>query len=461
MDILFTVQQEDTNESFSVSTEDSQNIGFSIDEENISFTVEGEAELWFSLMQEEEIQINMTSMYPEKDPIFCASPAFSITDQYIQNWIDAYNKRHTHPNKDLIDSLINSGLGNKYLADDWTYKSVSWNPFDFLQLKTDLTPVASQPWLIQWNTVDGTIDVGLINGSILQVGQETMFYGKAQGAILNGDNVQFAWVQWDHILMKRAVASEIEANPHFFIGVATNNIANGSMWYATWFGKINGVYTKTPANNDTQDWIAWDILYMNMITGYLTKTKPTVPKRNIIVCAVIKEQTGASESGVLMVRPSIGIKLEDLDDVNGTEPVEWSIMTYKGTYWDADKNINDYAELAIETTQDNLYTNLIPNNLLIAWRQYLVSIGSEYYRIQATSTNTYIRIWLSWLDLATKWTVEPVSYNIQPTYEVLEYTYWTTKYYRRVYNTYNPATDIFYAEPWLTTVVASRALSLT
>lgn len=45
MDILFTVQQEETNTSFSVSTEDSQNIGFGIDEENISFTVEGDPEL--------------------------------------------------------------------------------------------------------------------------------------------------------------------------------------------------------------------------------------------------------------------------------------------------------------------------------------------------------------------------------------------------------------------------------
>lgn len=67
---------------------------------------------------EEEILINMTSEYPEKDPIFTASPAFSITNQYIQDWIDAYNKSHTHPNKSLIDSLINSGSGNKFLADD-------------------------------------------------------------------------------------------------------------------------------------------------------------------------------------------------------------------------------------------------------------------------------------------------------------------------------------------------------
>lgn len=32
---------------------------------------------------------------------------------------------HTHPNKPLLDSLINSGPGTNYLADDGTYKPVS------------------------------------------------------------------------------------------------------------------------------------------------------------------------------------------------------------------------------------------------------------------------------------------------------------------------------------------------
>ncbi len=32
---------------------------------------------------------------------------------------------HTHPNKPLLDSLISSGPGTNYLADDGTYKPVS------------------------------------------------------------------------------------------------------------------------------------------------------------------------------------------------------------------------------------------------------------------------------------------------------------------------------------------------
>lgn len=64
------------------------------------------------------------------------------------------------------------------------------------------------------------------------------------------------------------------------------------------------------------------------------------------------------------------------------------------------------------------------------------------------------------ITLATLRTEKPTLYDIQATYKVYEYTYWTTKYYRKVMNDYSPITDIFYWEPELKTVIASRALSI-
>ena len=70
-------------------------------------------------------------------------------------------------------------------------------------------------------------------------------------------------------------------------------------------------------------------------------------------------------------------------------------------------------------------------------------------------------LWVSsWTSLATTWSASPTLYDTQATYKVYEYTYWSTKYYRRVYNTYSPATDIFYTLPVLTVPVATRALSI-
>ena len=228
-----------------------------------------------------------------------------------------------------------------------------------VQFDVTNTPLTSAPGLIQWNTTDGTYDMGLLNSSVLQVGQETMFYGKASGAIANGDLCQFAGVQGDHILIKKAVGSEIEANPHYLVGVATENIANGAFGYVTWFGKVNGVYTKTPANQDSVDWVAGDLLYFNVTTGQLTKTLPTVPNRVITVAAVIKAQTGSSESGIIIVRPTFGCKVTDLDDVNGTPlTTTGQFLSWNQTagYFDFDDDILAYYDGTaghIKTSKNN------------------------------------------------------------------------------------------------------------
>jgi hypothetical protein len=103
---------------------------------------------------------------------------------------------------------------------------------------------------------------------------------------------------------------------------------------------------------------------------------------------------------------------------------------------------------------------------LVQWKDWELATVDWYWVYfwnwttwnQLTSVNNISR---NWSILATQRTAEPVSYDVQPTYEVLEYTYWTIKLYRTVYNTYTPATDVFYTDDTLTTAVASRALSLT
>lgn len=227
----------------------------------------------------------------------------------------------------------------------------------------DLTPTGTTPQagLIQWNATDGTFDMGMLNGSTLQVGQEMYFFGKASGAIANGEVCEFAGVQGDHILMKKAVGAEINASPHYLIGVATNNIANGDFGYVTWFGKINGVYTKTPANGDNADWAAGDILYFNKTTGQLTKTVPTAPDTIISVAAVIKEQTGVAENGIIIVRPQITPKLSTLSDVDGTPLTtsgQFLVWNNTSKYWDANYNINNYLlNNALGQTNEVLHGN--------------------------------------------------------------------------------------------------------
>lgn len=235
---------------------------------------------------------------------------------------------------------------------DWTVVG-NTKDVDYIQLDTALTPVANQPGLLQWNEVDGTVDIGLKNGSTYQAGQEMYFYGKASGNILNGELCQFAGVQGDHILVKKVVSSEVNSFPEYLVGIATQNINNGDFGYVTWFGKVNEVYTKTPDNNDDADWLAGDLLYFNLTTGQLTKTMPSAPDRQILIASVIKEQTGSAENGILLVRPTFGRKLVDLNDVDGT-PLTTSgqILVWDNVnqYFDFTENINDYVKAELVTT---------------------------------------------------------------------------------------------------------------
>jgi hypothetical protein len=175
---------------------------------------------------------------------------------------------------------------------------------------------------IAWNSVDGTFDIGLLNGVTLQAGQEMYFYGKATGAISNGNAVMFAGVQGDHILIAKADAATINANPEYFMGVATQDFTTNQFGYVTAFGNVRGL--------NTLGYTLGAVLYYDSTTstdGLLTETEPTAPNAKIIVAAVVRVH---GTQGILMVRPHTMPKIGDLQDVN----IEYSLLTSnQGLFW--------------------------------------------------------------------------------------------------------------------------------
>lgn len=184
-----------------------------------------------------------------------------------------------------------------------------------------------------WNSIDGTLDLKLSSDVILKQGQQIYFYGKASSNITKGDLVQFAGVQGDHILIKKVIPAEIQTNPNYFIGVAAKSILNGEFGYVLWFGYLDGVYTNTPNNGDSANWIAGDVLYFSNTTGGLTKTAPVAPETKIEIAAVTKEQTGSSATGRLIVRPTVYHKLNDLSDVDLSSLSNGQVLTWSTNKW--------------------------------------------------------------------------------------------------------------------------------
>jgi hypothetical protein len=176
-----------------------------------------------------------------------------------------------------------------------------------------------------WNSDDGTFDMGMLNGVTLQAGQEMLFYAKAAEAIADGDAVQFAGAQGSHLLIKRAVPSEINVNPEYFVGVATQTFANNDFGYVTAFGKVR--------NLDTLVYPEGTVLYFassGATPGALTPTEPSAPNAKIIVAAVARSH---QNQGVLFVRPHAMPKMKDIQDVDVTGATNGQVLTYNGSIW--------------------------------------------------------------------------------------------------------------------------------
>lgn len=175
---------------------------------------------------------------------------------------------------------------------------------------------------IVWNSIDGTFDMGLIGGVTLQAGQEMYIYGKATGTILNGEAVMFAGIQGDHILIARADAATINANPEYFIGVSTQDFATNDFGYVTVFGNVRGL--------DTTAYTLGAVLYYNSASatdGLLTSAVPTAPNAKIEVAAVIRVH---ATQGILLVRPHVMPKIKDIQDVYAPSP-----SNDNGLWWNA------------------------------------------------------------------------------------------------------------------------------
>jgi hypothetical protein len=295
-----------------------------------------------------------------EETIRIASEVIPAGGTTIHNELSGRDAAATHPASSIQygDGNVGEILDNRVISVDGQTGAVdlsdTYQPKEDQRLSTTdevaftsvtlVNPNAEPVGKLWWNEVDGTVDISLKNGATLQTGQELHFYGKASGNISNGDVLQFAGVQGDHILMKKAVGAEIATHPEYLVGIATQNITNGEFGYVTWFGKVNGVFTT--------GFTAGDILYFNTDTSTLQNTQPDAPLRRIIVASVIKEATGGAENGTFLVRPTWGFRFADLDDVDGTDPVAGDIPQYQsdGT-WSrtilTDVNFNSQTAIAM------------------------------------------------------------------------------------------------------------------
>lgn len=164
-----------------------------------------------------------------------------------------------------------------------------------------------------WNSADGTLNVGLYNDVVLQMGQEIHYYAKNTlgGTIYNGQPVMYdGTVGASGRLEVTLAQSDPSIFADLFLGVATQDIASNDVGYITSFGLVRGIDTTGTPVGET--WNDGDILYLSTTAGELTVTQPTAPDPQIRVAVVVYSH---AIQGMLFVRPSLGNYLSGLHDV--------------------------------------------------------------------------------------------------------------------------------------------------
>lgn len=197
----------------------------------------------------------------------------------------------------------------------------------YIEFDTSASNGNSVPGKLLWNSNDGTLDVGLYGDSILQVGQETLYYLKNGEAstISNGQLVMATSVVGNSGKLIGGLADGSGAiSAEYLLGVATQSIAAGEFGYVTQFGLVRGINATGSPYSET--WTQGDLLYPNAsILGGLTNSPPSYPAFSMPIAIVVN---AVSNAGSIFVRMKSGEYLEQLHDVDISTKAAGDVITW-------------------------------------------------------------------------------------------------------------------------------------
>lgn len=176
---------------------------------------------------------------------------------------------------------------------------------------------------LSWNSDEETLDL-IQDGAVLQVGQEIHYHVRntSGGQITNGTPVMVTGTigASGRLAIAPMDASDF-ANEMMYIGVATEDIADGTDGKVTYFGKVRSV--------NTAGFTEGDILYLDPVNpGAFVTTEPSYGIKQPVAIVI-----NAAANGTIFVRFHGSVGVHDLHDVQLTSISAGEILKYDGTKW--------------------------------------------------------------------------------------------------------------------------------
>lgn len=229
-----------------------------------------------------------------------------------------------------------------------------------------LTGADAGEGILTWNNTDDTVDITLANGTVLQVGQESLIhiFNDTGTTITNGQVVKVVGSSGSKVTVALAnAATETESSTT--IGVATQNITNGSFGYITTQGLVRDL--------DTSAYTEGAALYLNTVNGGITTTKPSSPNHLVHIGWCVRSH---ATIGTLYVKVNNGWELEELHDVLITSVADKQFLV-----WDTATSVwKNTADLTFANISDGVITiqgfvdedNMVSNSAVLVPTQQSV-----------------------------------------------------------------------------------------
>lgn len=263
-------------------------------------------------------------------------------------------------------------------------------------LFTSTAAVAVVTGELAWNDAEKTLDLGLLNGNVLPVGQKMIYHVTNSSGISIPGGIPVTATGTVGASGKMIVAaSDVSTvgTSKFFLGLAMESIANGDDGYIVSFGKVDGIDTTGALVGEV--WAEEEILWVNnTISGQLTNVKPTKGIK-LPVAFII---TSHAVNGVLAVRATVGTNIAEANDLDLT-----TLNTADTIVWDANLNTfittpllsgeqfpveNEYADIATLLADQGNQTEKYFQYVTDASADPNVISGEAYYAKLAGSTTT-------------------------------------------------------------------------
>jgi hypothetical protein len=238
---------------------------------------------------------------------------------------------------------------------------------DYIQFDTtaSVNPVTG---LLGWDSVEGTLNLGLSSGKHIHLGEESVFRvrNSTGSTIGKGTALYASGVEPSGRIQVTPYVANGSVREVRFMGLATESISSGVNGFVQHFGYVRDLDTRgtssTSISVGDETWAAGDLLYVHpTVPGKLTNVKP---KHEIVVAIIIIRH---QSTGILFVRPTSGGHLEDIHDISLSSLSNEDILIYNSasSIWinnPVQEYLNTASAAAVEAAPAVFYQSASPTS---------------------------------------------------------------------------------------------------